>query len=77
MTLYVQLENQNIRITKVLTGVAQLSGRHPTNQKVAGSIPCQGTCLGCGYHPWYRAMYNQYFLPSRSSSLPLSQKINK
>ena len=28
-----------------LTGVAQWVGCRPTNQKVAGSIPGQGTCL--------------------------------
>ena len=25
---------------------------HPTHQKVTGSIPGQGTCLGCGFNPW-------------------------
>ena len=29
-----------------LTGVAQWVGHHPTNQKVTGSIPSQGTLLG-------------------------------
>ena len=82
MTLYVQLENQNIRITKVLTGVAQLSGRHPTNQKVAGSIPCQGTCLGCGPGPQWRwqgharGNHTLLFL-SLSPTRPLCLKMNK
>ena len=31
-----------------LTGVAQLVGHRPAKQKVAGSIPSQGTCLGFG-----------------------------
>ena len=31
-----------------LTGVAQLVGHRPTKQKVTGSIPAQGTCLGVG-----------------------------
>ena len=31
-----------------LAGVAQQIGRQPANQRVAGSIPGQGTCLGCG-----------------------------
>ena len=30
-----------------LAGVAQWIENHPVNQKVAGSIPSQGTCLGC------------------------------
>ena len=35
-----------------LTGVAQLVGPCPTQQKVGGSIPDQGTYLGCGVGPW-------------------------
>ena len=34
-----------------LAGVAQWIGRGPVNQRVAGSIPSQGTCLGCGPGP--------------------------
>ena len=34
-----------------LTGVAQQVEHRPTNQKVAHSIPAQGTCLGCGPGP--------------------------
>ena len=30
-----------------LAGVAQWIGCQPVNQRVAGSIPSQGTCLGC------------------------------
>ena len=30
-----------------LAGVAQWIERQPANQKVTGSIPSQGTCLGC------------------------------
>ena len=30
------------------TGAAQWTGQPPANQRVAGSIPSQGTCLGCG-----------------------------
>ena len=30
-----------------LAGVAQWIECQPVNQKVAGSIPSQGTCLGC------------------------------
>ena len=32
---------------QALTGVAQLVGRLPESEKVTGSIPGQGTCLGC------------------------------
>ena len=34
-----------------LAGVAQWIERRPANQRVAGSIPSQGTCLGCGPGP--------------------------
>ena len=30
-----------------LAGVAQCMEHRPVNRKVAGSIPSQGTCLGC------------------------------
>ena len=31
-----------------LAGVAQWTERRPANQRVAGSVPNQDTCLGCG-----------------------------
>ena len=31
-----------------LAGVSQWIERGPAKQRVAGSIPSQGTCLGCG-----------------------------
>ena len=34
-----------------LTGVAQLVWHCPAKPNVAGSIPGQGTCLGCGFNP--------------------------
>ena len=34
-----------------LAGVAQLVGVLSRNRKVAGSIPCQGTCIGFGFGP--------------------------
>ena len=34
-----------------LAGVAQWIEHGPENQRVAGSIPSQGTCLGCGPGP--------------------------
>ena len=33
-----------------LDSMAQLVRHHPANLKVAGLIPGQGTCLGCGLH---------------------------
>ena len=33
---------------QALAGVAQWIERRPANQRVASSIPSQGTCLGCG-----------------------------
>ena len=47
---------QNIQINQVigenekyaLAGVAQCIERGPVTQRVTGSIPRQGTCLGCG-----------------------------
>ena len=37
----------NIKCDTALAGVAQWIERGPANQRVAGSIPSQGTCLGC------------------------------
>ena len=34
-----------------LAGVAQWIERGTANQRVKGSIPSQGTCLGCGISP--------------------------
>ena len=51
----------NVRATKqswvsimdgALAGVAQWIEYRPVNQRVTGSIPSQGTCLGCGLGPW-------------------------
>ena len=42
-----------------LTGMAQWSGHHSTNQKVAGLIPGQGTCLGCRPGLWLGACERQ------------------
>ena len=66
-----------------LAGVAQWIEHWPENQRVAGSIPSQGTCLGCGPGPQLGASEKQLidvtrrFSPSLSPSLPLSLKINK
>ena len=65
-----------------LTGVAQLVGHRPTKQKVTGSIPAQGTCLGVGLVPSQGTYERQPTVVSLSHlcfspSLPLSLKINK
>ena len=39
--------------TSNLAGVAQWIERWPANQRVAGSIPNQGICLGCRPGPQY------------------------
>ena len=41
----------NIKVSFTLAGVAQWIEHWPANQRVAGSIPSQGTCLGCGSGP--------------------------
>ena len=35
-----------------LAGMGQWIEHWPVNHRVAGSIPSQGTCLGCGPGPW-------------------------
>ena len=51
-----------------LAGVAQWIEREPTNQRVAGLIPSQGTCLGCGPGPQCGVHERQ---PHIDISLPL------
>ena len=52
----------------VLAGVAQWIECRPVNQRVAGSIPSQGTCLGYRPNPQLRAHKRQ---PHTDVSLPL------
>ena len=42
-----------------LAGVTQCIGRWPANRGVAGSIPSQGTCLGCVPGPHWGACERQ------------------
>ena len=69
-----------------LTGAAQWVAHCPANQKVTGSIPGQGPCLGYRPGAWLRVCERQpidvshahrCFLPSLFPSRPLSLKINK
>ena len=65
---------------QALACVAQWTECRPENQRVAGSIPSQGTCLGCGLGPQCGVHERQ---PHIGVSLPLfllpfpSLKINK
>ena len=40
--------NHMKKTVRALAGVAQWIECEPANQRVIGSIPSQGTCLGCG-----------------------------
>ena len=40
-------------------GVSQWTECQPVNQRVTGSIPSQGTCLGCRPGPWWRVHKRQ------------------
>ena len=71
---------------KALAGVAQWIEWWPATQKVADSIPSQGTYLACGPSPQVVVCKRQLidlslahwcFSPSLSPSLPFSLKINK
>ena len=42
------------RFLYALTDAAQLVVCHPANQKVAGLLPSQGTCLGFRFGPQFR-----------------------
>ena len=76
---YVQFTHSAKYIDTALTSMAQWVGHHPANQKVAGLIPGQGTCLGCGPGPWIGvcerqptdvSLTPQCFSPSLFPSLP-------
>ena len=54
--------------TNALAGVAQWIEHQPVNQRITGTIPSQGTCLGCGPGPQYGACERQ---PHIDVSLPL------
>ena len=50
ISLYVSYKK--LYIYMALAGVAQCIECQPENQRIAGLIPSQGTCLGCGPGPW-------------------------
>ena len=65
---------KSIKKKIALTGVVQLVGQHPADRGVLGSIPGQGTCLGCGFGPQLGSVrHSQLMFPSRIHvSLPFS-----
>ena len=71
---------QHRKLNGALAGVAQWIEHGPVKQRVSGSIPSQGTCLGFGPRPLWGGMQeattHQCFSPSLSLSLTLSLKIN-
>ena len=56
------------RTSQSLAGVAQWTECWTSNQRVAGSIPSQGTCLSCRPGPQYGVCERQ---PRIDGSLPL------
>ena len=73
-------------IDLALAGVAQWTECQPVNQRIAGSIPGQDTCLGCGpgprmgvckREPFNESLTHLCFSPSLSPSLPLSPTVKK
>ena len=78
LSLPLSLKTMKKKKVLALAGVAQWIERRPTNQRVTGLVPSQGTCLGCGPGPQLGARKRQ---PHIDVSLPpspsLSPKINK
>ena len=67
------------KVEQALTHVVQFVAHRPAKQKVTGSNPSQGTCLGCGFSPWMghiQETADPRFFLSLSLSLPFSLKIN-
>ena len=68
----------NVKMATALTGVAQWIECQPENQRVAGSIPSQGTCLDCRPGAQWGCMRSNhplmFYLPLSLSLLsPLSK----
>ena len=77
--LQVSVQMFHQKVLTALAGVAQWTECRPANQKVAGSIPSQGPCLGCRPGPQLGVLEGQ---PHIDVSVPLSflsplSKINK
>ena len=73
-TYIILLTNVTVIVSKnkkpeiALAGVSQWTKHWPVNQRVTGSIPSQGTCLGCGPVPQQGACERQ---PHIDASLPV------
>ena len=65
------------KLLQSLASVAQWIEHQPANQKVAGSIPSQGTCLGCRPGPQLRACERQLIHVSLPVSLLFLLSKNK
>ena len=66
------------KLQRTLAGVAQRTECQPENQRVAGLIPSQGTCLGCGPGPQQGVHERQPYIDvSPPPSLTLCLKISK
>ena len=79
--IFVNKKVSNLKVhTFALAGVAQWIERQPMNQRVTGSIPSQGTCLGCKPGLWWGMVvsgnHTLMFL-SLSFSLPSPLSKNK
>ena len=73
---------QLLKYTSALGGVAQQIDCRPENQRVVGSIPSEGTCLGCRPGPQQRVLERQphtdvSFSFLLSPFLSVSKKANK
>ena len=60
-----------------LAGVALWTEYRPANQKITGSIPSQGTCLGCEPGPQMGGMWEAIDYQCFSFSLPSPRSKNK
>ena len=69
-----KLETIKKKKCPALAGVAQWIECWPANQRVAGWIPCQGTCLGSRPGPQWAVRERQ---PHTDVSLPLFLSKNK
>ena len=65
----------HLKISTALAGMAQLIWvlDWTGEQRVAGSIPSPGTCLGCGPHPQWGLLHKRQ--PHIDVSLPLSPSL--
>ena len=68
---------RRLKTQGALAGVAQWIERPPSNQRVAGSIPSQGTCLGCRPGPSEGHMRGNHTLMFLSFSFSLPSPLSK